>query len=326
MLLEREAAIHNWKKTFHEIQEKELNNDRFTSLTTTVADDYANFPLNRYYNVIAYDHSRVILQHEGKDVYINASVVKVPQADREYILCQGPLENTVDDFWIMIYQQNCSTVVMLCNCIEMNRDKSWQYWPIEVGHTMVLGKHREGVGLEVTMVHSEDRGHYIIRTFTLTDTISREKRKIKQYHYVDWPDFNVPESPDLFLEFLMEFRKSGCFSESCGPPVVHCSAGIGRSGTLILVDSSLVLAALGEDLSLRSIVETLLDMRTYRMGLIQTEDQLRFSVDAIVQGVKNMGVELEEKKLVVNGKRMAEQEVSGVSSMAGAKKRKNSES
>ena len=134
-------------------------------------------------------------------------------------LFPGPLENTVDDFWIMIYQQNCSTVVMLCNCIEMNRDKSWQYWPIEVGHTMVLGKHREGVGLEVTMVHSEDRGHYIIRTFTLTDTISREKRKIKQYHYVDWPDFNVPESPDLFLEFLMEFRKSGCFSESCGPPV-----------------------------------------------------------------------------------------------------------
>ena len=87
-----------------------------------------------------------------------------------------------------------------------------------------------------------------------------------------------------------------------------------------------MLAALGEDLSLRSIVETLLDMRTYRMGLIQTEDQLRFSVDAIVQGVKNMGVELEEKKMVVNGKRMAEQEVSGVSSQAGAKKRKNSES
>jgi len=329
MLLEREAALHNWEKTFHEIQEKELRNERFKSLTTNVADDEANFHLNRYYNVIAYDHSRVILHHNGKEVYINASVVKVPQADREYILCQGPLENTVDDFWLMIFQQNCSTVVMLCNCIEMNRDKSSQYWPIEVGHTMVLGESRDGVGLEVTMVHSEDRGHYIIRTFTLTDTISRVKRKIKQYHYVDWPDFNVPESPDLFLEFLMEFRKSGCFSESCGPPVVHCSAGIGRSGTLILVDSSLVMAALGEELSLRSVVETLLDMRTYRMGLIQTEHQLRFSVDAIVQGVKKIGIEQEEKKTVqhMNGKRVAEQEmVPGVSSQAGAKKRKNSES
>jgi len=306
-----------------------LSSERFTSLTTSVADDYANFPLNRYYNVIAYDHSRVILHHDEKEIYINASVVKVPQAGREYILSQGPLENTVDDFWLMIYQQNSSVVVMLCNCIEMNRDKSWQYWPLEVGHTMVLGETREGVGLEVTMVHCEDRGHYIVRTFTLTDTISRVKRKIKQYHYIDWPDFNVPESPDLFLEFLLEFRKSGCFSESCGPPVVHCSAGIGRSGTLILVDSSLVLASLGEELTLSSVVDSLLDMRTYRMGLIQTEDQLRFSVEAIVKGVKKIGLEQGEKKVVqhVNGKRVADQEVvPGVSAQAGAKKRKNSES
>jgi len=306
-----------------------LSSERFTSLTTSVADDYANFPLNRYYNVIAYDHSRVILHHDEKEIYINASVVKVPQAGREYILSQGPLENTVDDFWLMIYQQNSSVVVMLCNCIEMNRDKSWQYWPLEVGHTMVLGETREGLGLEVTMVHCEDRGHYIVRTFTLTDTISRVKRKIKQYHYIDWPDFNVPESPDLFLEFLLEFRKSGCFSDSCGPPVVHCSAGIGRSGTLILVDSSLVLAALGEELTLSSVVESLLDMRTYRMGLIQTEDQLRFSVEAIVKGVKKIGLEQGEKKVVqhVNGKRVADQEVvPGVSAQAGAKKRKNSES
>lgn len=306
-----------------------MSSERFTSLTTSVADDYANFPLNRYYNVIAYDHSRVILHHDEKEIYINASVVKVPQAGREYILSQGPLENTVDDFWLMIYQQNSSIVVMLCNCIEMNRDKSWQYWPLEVGHTMVLGETREGLGLEVTMVHCEDRGHYIVRTFTLTDTISRVKRKIKQYHYIDWPDFNVPESPDLFLEFLLEFRKSGCFSDSCGPPVVHCSAGIGRSGTLILVDSSLVLAALGEELTLSSVVESLLDMRTYRMGLIQTEDQLRFSVEAIVKGVKKIGLEQGEKKVVqhVNGKRVADQEVvPGVSAQAGAKKRKNSES
>jgi tyrosine-protein phosphatase non-receptor type 1 len=186
--------------------------------------------------VIAYDHSRVIVHHEDKEIYINASVVKVPQANREYILSQGnetvdsyfislqfllagPLENTVDDFWLMVYQQNSSTVVMLCNCIEMNRDKSCQYWPLEVGHTMVLGESREGMGLEVTMVTSEDRGHFIIRTFTLANTVTGVKRKIKQFHYVDWPDFNVPNNPDQFLEFLLEVRKSGCFLESCGPPV-----------------------------------------------------------------------------------------------------------
>eukprot|EP00092_Neocalanus_flemingeri_P030624 GFUD01033252.1.p1 GENE.GFUD01033252.1~~GFUD01033252.1.p1 ORF type:complete len:379 (-),score=103.23 GFUD01033252.1:121-1257(-) len=333
MLLEREAAYNNWKKSFQEIQEKELNCERFTRLSTSVADSDSNISLNRYYNVIAYDHSRVILHHDDKEVYINANIVRVPQANREYILTQGPLEKTVDDFWLMVFQQNSSTVVMLCNCIEMNRDKSWQYWPLEVGHTMVLGESRDGVGLEVTMVHSENKGHFIVRTFTLTDTVSGVKRKIKHFHYVDWPDFNVPESPDHFLEFLLEVRQSGCFLEPSGPPVVHCSAGIGRSGTLILVDSCLVLAGMGEELSLSMVVETLMNTRTYRMGLIQTEDQLRFSVDAIVQGIKQLGLEQGEKKAVggqhVNGKRLKEHDVGEGEereNQASAKKRKNSQS
>merc|ERR1711942_220856 len=104
----------------------------------------------------------------------------------------------------------------------------------------------------------------------------------------DWPDFNVPESPDLFLEFLMEFRKSGCFKESCGPPIVHCSAGIGRSGSFILVDICLVLASKGEELSLKRVINILLDLRTQRMGLIQTDDQLKFSAKAIVKGINNL--------------------------------------
>ena len=108
----------------------------------------------RYYNVLAYDHSRVIVHHDDKEIYINANVVKVAKADRKYILAQGesalgggiirlwfipgPLEKTVDDFWLMIYQQNSSMVVMLCNCVEMNRDKSWPYWPSEVGGTFCV--------------------------------------------------------------------------------------------------------------------------------------------------------------------------------------------
>ena len=98
---------------------------------------------------------------------------------------------------------------------------------------MVLGESREGMGLEVTMVNSEDRGHYIIRTFTLTNTVTGVKRKIKQFHYVDWPDFNVPKSPDQFLEFLLEVRKSGCFLESCGPPIGQCSIVVLQSSFLV---------------------------------------------------------------------------------------------
>ena len=117
---------------------------------------------------------------------------------------------TVDDFWLMVYQQNSSTVCMLCNCIEMSRDKSWQYWPLVVGHIIVLGESREVMGLKVTMVNSEDRGRYIIKAFNLTNssTVIGVKRTIKQYHYMTWPDLMVPKSPGQFLECLLDVRKT----------------------------------------------------------------------------------------------------------------------
>ena len=175
----------------------------------------------RYHNVLAYDHSRALITDpDDKDLYINANLVKSPSTGREYLLTQGPLPTTVDDFWLMVFQYNSSVIVMLCNCVENNRSKSWQYWPVEVGHTMVLGEGgREGLELEVTQTSVEDMGHYITRNFVLTDLVTGEKRKIKHLHYLDWPDFNVPKSPKLFLEFLQEFRESGAFHESTGPPV-----------------------------------------------------------------------------------------------------------
>ena len=170
--------------------------------------------------MLAYDHSRALItDQDDKDLYINANLVKSPSAGREYMLTQGPLPTTVDDFWLMVFQYNSSVIVMLCSCVENNRSKSWQYWPVEVGHTMVLGDVREGLELEVSHTGVEDMGHYIIRNFVLTDLVTGEKRKVKHLHYLDWPDFNVPKSPKLFLEFLQEFRESGAFLESTGPPV-----------------------------------------------------------------------------------------------------------
>ena len=173
----------------------------------------------RYHNVFAYDHSRALITHQNKEVYINANLVKCPEAGRDYILTQGPLPSTVDDFWLMVFQYSSSVIVMLCNCVENNRSKSWQYWPVEVGHTMVLGEVREGLELEVTYTSVEDMGHYIIRNLLLTDPVSGLERQIKQFHYLDWPDFNVPQSPKMFLEFLHDFRESGAFLESVGPPI-----------------------------------------------------------------------------------------------------------
>jgi len=142
MTLEREAKHNNWKDSFQEIETKIYTSDRFTCLTNDTSLRRSNSSLNRYPNVSAYDHSRVRLTHNDEDVYINANLVKAPETERQYILSQGPLKETVDDFWLMIFQYNCSTIVMLCNCWENNMSKSWQYWPHEVGHTMVLGEDR----------------------------------------------------------------------------------------------------------------------------------------------------------------------------------------
>lgn len=336
MLLEREASYNNWKKSFNDLQKREMNEERFAVLSTNVAESSSNIMLNRYNNVLAYDQSRVVVTHDDKEIYVNANIVKVPAAGRNYILSQGPLDCTVDDFWLMCHQQNSDTIVMLCNCVEMDRQKSAKYWPEEVGDTLLLGDTREGLGLEVSLDEEEDMGHYVTRTFTLTDQVSGEERKIRHFHYTDWPDFNVPKSPDCFLEFLLAVRRSGCFSESGGPPVVHCSAGIGRSGTLCLVDSCLVMAEAGTDLSLSTVLETLLEMRTQRMGLIQTEDQLRFSVEALVVGVHRLlGEELGGARSTSGSKRLKSSE--GDSGEEGdadgeeaqkpeAKKQKNSES
>jgi len=332
MPLEREAAYNNWRKTFSDLQKREVKEERFASLSTTVAETSSNLSLNRYYNVLAYDQSRVVLTHEDKEVYVNANRVKVAAADREYILTQGPLDCTVDDFWLMVQQENSDTIVMLCNCVEMHKEKSAQYWPEKPGETLLLGENREGVDLEVRLDSEEDRGHYFCRTFTLIDKVG-EERRINHFHYVDWPDFNVPKSPDCFLEFLLAVRTSGAFSETAGPPIVHCSAGIGRSGTLCLVDSCLVLAETGVQLNLALVVETLLEMRTQRMGLIQTEDQLRFSVEALILALKRL--QGEEDGRAVGGKRLATSDREEESLTEAeeerlerpeAKKRKNSES
>jgi len=333
MTLERDSKHNNWKDSFQEIETKIYTSDRFTCLTNDASLRRSNSSLNRYPNVSAYDHSRVRLSHNDEDIYINANLVKAPEAERHYILSQGPLKETVDDFWLMIFQYNCPTIVMLCNCWENNMNKSWQYWPLEVGHTMVLGEDRDGIELEVSYVHLEDRNHYLVRSFVLTDTASGEKRKVKQFHYLDWPDFNVPKSPKYFLEFLYAIRESGCFSENSGPPVVHCSAGIGRSGTFILVDTCLVLASMGVELSLKVVLDTLLDLRTYRKGLIQTEQQLKFSADAIIQGLKELDLTPSNghdqgSGHLAGGKRLIDAELEDAShdanSQSQAKKRKNS--
>lgn len=186
------------------------------------------------------DHSRIKLARGNGD-YINANLIPVEEAGRKYILTQGPLPYTVGHFWAMVWEQSSKAILMLNGLVERGHIKCHQYWPSKLDEPCIL----EDVNLSTELVYEDEKEHFITRKIILKDLSSQEKREILQFHYTSWPDFGLPESPCSFLQFLFAVRHSGSLDlTQHGPPVVHCSAGIGRSGTLCLVDSCLVLVSI----------------------------------------------------------------------------------
>uniref|UniRef100_A0AAR2J878 Tyrosine-protein phosphatase non-receptor type n=1 Tax=Pygocentrus nattereri TaxID=42514 RepID=A0AAR2J878_PYGNA len=236
---------------------------------------------NRYRDVSPFDHSRVKLGNTEND-YINASLVQMDEAQRSYILTQGPLRTTCGHFWLMIWEQRTKAVIMLNRVMEKGSEKCAQYWPTQEEHEMSFRDTR----FVVRLLSEDVKSYYTTRLLELQNANTGERREIYHFHYTTWPDFGVPESPASFLNFLFKVRESGSLGTDHGPAVVHCSAGIGRSGTFSLVDTCLVLMDKRKDPSSVDIKKVLLDMRKYRMGLIQTPDQLRFSYMAVLEGAK----------------------------------------
>ncbi|CAH1268882.1 PTPN1 [Branchiostoma lanceolatum] len=272
-----------WGQVYQGIRQEAAENNH----TLKCARKPENKFRNRYRDVSPYDHSRVKLQ-DGDNDYINASLLEATEANRQYILAQGPLPSTIGHFWEMVWEQRTKAVVMLNRVIEKGTIKCAQYWPLgEVnGHSDEVDL--EDTGYKVTLLEEDVRPYFTIRTYLLQRLKTDESRKVFHFHYTRWPDFGVPESPAAFLHFLLEVRSSGSLESDVGPPVVHCSAGIGRSGVFCLVDTCLVLLEKTRDLDSLNIRRLLLDMRQYRMGLIQTPDQLRFSYLAVIEGARTV--------------------------------------
>ncbi|XP_035019395.1 tyrosine-protein phosphatase non-receptor type 2a [Hippoglossus stenolepis] len=264
-----------WQNLYNEIR------NQASEYPYKVAKLPVNRNLNRYRDVSPYDHSRVKLENSEND-YINASLVMMEEAQRAYILSQGPLRNTCGHFWLMVWEQCCKAVIMLNRVIEKGSEKCAQYWPTSEELQMSF----TDTGFVVRLISEEDQSYFTIRLLELQNTKTGESREVYHFHYTTWPDFGVPESPASFLNFLLKVRESGSLSPEHGPSVVHCSAGIGRSGTFALVDTCLVLMDRCKSRSSVDIQKVLLDMREYRMGLIQTPDQLRFSYMAVIEGAK----------------------------------------
>lgn len=263
-----------WGTIYSEIRDNASKNTK----TMDEAKKLQNRVLNRYRDVNPYDHSRVVLKRDGFN-YINASHVRVPRAGRNYILCQGPLLHTISHFWLMIWEQDSDIIVMLNNIVEKNQVKCAQYWPPRETENMVFSD----VGLKIELFKIRDFFHYIVRFIKLTDLKTNDAKTVIQFHYTAWPDFGVPKNPNTFLKFLHALQKGGNLERQTNPPVVHCSAGIGRSGTFCLVDSCLLMMR-NEGPDKVDFKQVLTEMRKFRMGLIQTPEQLRFSYLAILKG------------------------------------------
>uniref|UniRef100_UPI00359015BA receptor-type tyrosine-protein phosphatase kappa-like isoform X1 n=1 Tax=Myxine glutinosa TaxID=7769 RepID=UPI00359015BA len=237
-----------------------------------VAKREENRPKNRYGNIIAYDHSRVVLETlsaEPHSDYINANYIDGYYESHHYIATQGPIPETVYDFWRMIWQERSTSIVMVTNLVEVGRVKCCKYWP---DASEIHGD------IKVTLVETEMLAEYMIRTFSLHKAGSDETRQLRQFHFTGWPDHGVPYHATGLLAFIRRVKSTN--APHSGPVVVHCSAGAGRTGCFIVIDIMMDMAVRE---GLLDIYNCVCELRSRRINMVQTEEQYVFIHDAMLE-------------------------------------------
>ncbi|XP_058716080.1 receptor-type tyrosine-protein phosphatase eta isoform X2 [Poecile atricapillus] len=233
---------------------------------------------NRYNNVLPYDISRVKLsnQSSGTGDYINANYMPGYNSKKAFIAAQGPLPNTIEDFWQMIWEKNIYSIVMLTKCVEQARTKCEQYWP---------DKQPKSYGdIVVTMVSEVVLPEWTIRDFTVEKSNTPESHTVRQFHFTSWPDHGVPETTDLLINFRHLVHEYNSQNPMDSPTLVHCSAGVGRTGTFVAIDRLIQQMEMENTVDVYGVVY---DLRMHRPLMVQTEDQYVFLNQCVMDIIKS---------------------------------------
>uniref|UniRef100_A0A3Q4HT37 protein-tyrosine-phosphatase n=1 Tax=Neolamprologus brichardi TaxID=32507 RepID=A0A3Q4HT37_NEOBR len=266
---------------------------------------------NRYKNILPFDTTRVEIREMDPDVpgsdYINANYIRVNgrfvEEGKVFIATQGCLQNTVVDFWKMVYQENSHVIVMTTKEMERGRNKCFRYWP-DLHASKEFGK------VLVRNVDERPAQDHILRKLEVTrlDRVGNPVRYIWHYQYLSWPDHGVPNEPGGVLWFLEEVNRTQSTIPHTGPIVVHCSAGIGRTGTIIVIDILIdIINRQGLDCDI-DVPKTIQRVRQQRSGMVQTEAQYKFIYMAVQQYIDTVQKRLEEEQR----NKMTEREYSNI--------------
>ncbi|XP_043780328.1 tyrosine-protein phosphatase non-receptor type 11-like isoform X4 [Cervus elaphus] len=282
-----------------------------------------NKPKNRYKNILPFDTTRVILRDVDDRVpgadYINANYIRSDPEEKPghglgkvYIATQGCLPTTVAAFWAMVHQENTRVIVMTTREVERGRNKCFRYWPElhgsqEYGHLHVcnMAEHwAQGYCVRELQVWRPDQGHSSPRRLGQPRPPSwhspahpaqeESPHTVKHYQYFSWPDHGVPAEPTGVLSFLDEVNRAQSSMPGAGPMVVHCSAGIGRTGTIIVIDILVdVIRSQGLDCDI-DVPKTIQLVRRQRSGMVQTEAQYKFVYLALQRYIQGEQLRLRE--------------------------------
>ncbi|XP_071951172.1 receptor-type tyrosine-protein phosphatase kappa-like [Antedon mediterranea] len=271
-VMKRQISVESgFEKEFEDLGNKPL-------FPSTVAKSSINRKKNRYANVIPYDNTRVVLDKienvPGSD-YINASYLDGYTIPREFIACQGPNVASVNDMWRMVWKEKCRVIVVVTNLVEGNRKKCEQYWPD-------LNNRQEYAEISVTNARETNYGHYVTRIFQVQKVEDEDSiYNVYQYHFTEWPDKSVSNAVPQLINFIQTFRKTQQkFSSNSVPVIVHCSAGAGRTGTVIAIAAMLDMS---KDQGKVDVFNFVRNMRQNRIQMVQTEEQYKFIYAVILE-------------------------------------------